>query len=175
MTAVRLATIATLMLTSCAGCAVTRSPAASVRATPSPAHEQDQSTRIYAHAPADVRVPATHFAKAITEYDTRFERRRQFLGTLRRDATPAELGRLQRAPRSRLDWSVLRTRAEHTRLRITGVSDLRESESTDLVVVEGILSTATHFATVAQFVEFRVTLTMTRAGWRVARADGPGL
>ena len=175
MKAVRLACIAAAMLTSCVGCAVSHGAVAPTTVQPSVAQDEDPGTPVYSPAATEVRVLATHFAKRVVEYHARSQRRRDFLHDLRRDATSAEMRRLRHAPRSRLSWRVLRSRAEHTRLTITGVSDHRESGSAHLLVVEGILTTATDFARVRRFVEFQLTVTRTRFGWRIARAEGPAL
>jgi hypothetical protein len=130
---------------------------------------------VYSVAPAKLRVLASHFVEAAAEYDAGAEAGSDFLGRLSALVTPDQEQRLDKAPRARLPWQLLRRRAERTRVTITGVSESIGVAGQRFVIVESVVTTTTDFASVRSFEEFVLTAVLTRAGWRIDRASGPGL
>jgi hypothetical protein len=130
---------------------------------------------IYSLAPTHLRVLAGQFVRAIAEYDTRTERRQDFLHGMTSLASRSELTRLREAPRNHLPWQVLRDRRERTRVQVSGVSQAVGGDRTRLIVVEAIITTGTDTASAAMFAEFQLYATRAHGGWLVDRAAGPEL
>jgi hypothetical protein len=144
---------------------------ASVGALPEPAIGASPTPPFRA-ANGEVAAVAVAFVRVVVEYDTPRENRLAFLPRLRGLATPAELDRVARSPRTRLPWRVLRARAERTHLLVNGVSLQPYTGDGLRVVVEATLTTHTMFATVTGFRRFTLILVPTGSSWLVDRAEG---
>lgn len=175
MASQRASFIAVLALAVCTGCGATLpSSDTSSGAGGQPTKALDDVS-IYSPASAKLRLLAARFVRAVAEYDTRSETRPDFLSRLDELATPTEQERLSHSPRNHLRWQVLRQRAQHTHLTVTGVSESQGQGADRLLVVESVTTTATTFARVRSFEEYWLSPVLTPAGWRIDRATGPGL
>jgi hypothetical protein len=138
-------------------------PAPAIGASPTPP---------FRAATGEVAAVVVAFVRVVVEYDTTRENRVAFLPRLRGLATPAELARVARSPRTRLPWRVLRARAERTHLLVNGVSLQPDTGDGLRVVVEATQTTHTTFATVTGFRRFTLTLVPAGPSWLVDRAVG---
>jgi hypothetical protein len=159
------------------GAMTSRHAPASPTATPLTHHTVAPSTAPpFATAPADLSRVARTFVTAATAYDARTDRRLGFLARARAFTAPGELRRLATSPRAELPWEVLRGRAERVRTDVVGVSTVtRQAGAACELIVEAITTPRTDFATVRSMEQVTLTMTRTRAGWRVADATGAGL
>src|SRR4051794_38640673 len=84
--------------------------------------EPTPSAAPYVDAPADLRPVVESFVHAVLEYDAVTEARTSFLSRASLITTPAELDRLRRSPRARLNWRALRDRNEAVSVIVTGIN-----------------------------------------------------
>jgi len=129
----------------------------------------------FAPAPAALRRAAVAFARIACEYDAVEQRRLDFLRDARRLTIPSELHRLTTSGRARLPWRILRERAERTRLTILGVTVMPTEDNTISVVVTGVLTTTTRFATVRTLEQLTLSLEPRGRSWVTTNATGAGL
>jgi hypothetical protein len=132
-------------------------------------------SREFARAPGGLRRAASAFARIACEYDAVEQRRLDFLRDARRLTIPTELHRLTTSERARLHWRILRERAERTRLTILGVTVMPNDGSAISVVVTGVLTTTSGFATVRTFEQLTLSLEPRGRSWVVTNATGAGL
>jgi hypothetical protein len=146
--------------------AVTLSP------LPVPTRSEPNST-VYPTPPVRARGLAERFAVAFLTYDTRVENVRDFVDRVRPLSTPGVVRALNKSPRARLPWPVMRSRSERASRAISGTSI--DSTANRLALhVTGITTTHTDLAVLRSPVQLRLRVAKTRKGWKVTDIRGGG-
>jgi hypothetical protein len=152
--------------------------AVSLSPLPEPTPSEPDST-VYSPPPVRVRETAERFTFAFLTYDTRTEKVQTFLEHVRPFSTPAVVRALSRSPRSRLPWSVMRSRSERASLAISGTSirsteNLSSPETRHTVHVNGVITTRTDLAKLRSPLQLRLHIAKTQEGWKVTDVRGGG-
>jgi len=133
--------------------------------------EPSPSAAPYVDAPADLRPVVENFVHSVLEYDAAAETRTSFLSRASLITTPAELDRLRRSPRARLNWRALRDRNEAVSVIVTGVSVAAAGD----ILVAAERTTHTSFGTVRDLIHLNLRVGHRHGGLIVAHAGGGGL
>jgi len=176
---IRAFTVAIATVIACSGCGIhltsgTDRSGPAPDASPNLPDPPRMAPEPFADPQPDVRQKAIEFVRSSLTYDSATEDRTSFLHRVRLVVTPAELIRLQQSERAQLNWSVLQQRRERVTLKVTGAS-LQTSNSVPVLVVEGVRTTKTAFATIRDLVEVIVSFEASEDGLLVSSAAGGGL
>lgn len=122
----------------------------------------------------DLRRRGIEFVRSALIYDASAHARSAFISRVRTLVTSDELGRLRQSERAQLNWPVLRERHERVTLKITGAS-ADTSSLWPVLVVEGVRTTTTAFATVHDLIEVTVVFDAAGDDALIRSATGGGL